>query len=448
MAFRAWFIEQGRQQWRVADIQANHISFHDIAVEASAEPTQVATAIAEELNGLGYSGEPVTLGAYSQSCLAVNVPQQSLGQISSREALCFSLEEWLPLAAEEMVADYRSSSKEVFAVAIAKDGTSPLIDSLEHLGVSVQSISPTVLLAIQDLQATTGDESKAVLWQHEESVEFLWFDGTVPRIWQHWNAMPELILRELQLIILQVDQLPPLLLVNVDTSIEQCLACAPHHVFSKLCHDELAVSAARYSATVVSGKGEPWIELRRDSLIALDPYRPVRGTIRLALAVCAIFLIATCCALWFHARRYAHQTDEIVSHQTKIYLELFPGQPVSAGIRSRLESERAKLAGLQGQSAELPQGTSALVALYELLKGLPSDVRYRILELRIERGQVSIEGEAQSHSDSDRIATSLRQRGFRVDAPRTQRLAGGGVSMRITAEFSLPESKTPKPTRS
>ena len=105
----------------------------------------------------------------------------------------------------------------------------------------------------------------------------------------------------------------------------------------------------------------------------------------------------------------------------------------TAGIRSRLESEVAKLAGSRGQGEEIPVAVPTLRLLKDFLVSLPKDMRYRIVDLRIEQDRLSLEMEVRSHSDADVIASALRKQGFVVDQPRSEQLPLQGVVVRLSA---------------
>jgi hypothetical protein len=77
--------------------------------------------------------------------------------------------------------------------------------------------------------------------------------------------------------------------------------------------------------------------------------------------------------------------------------------------------------------------------LFDLLASVPEGLRCRLLNLRLDRNRIQVEGELRSHSDADAITAGLRKRGLRVEPPRTQQLAGQGVSVRLAAESA--ESK-------
>ena len=75
----------------------------------------------------------------------------------------------------------------------------------------------------------------------------------------------------------------------------------------------------------------------------------------------------------------------------------------------------------------LEQGLFPLVArpaLRDLLAGLPADLRFRVLEVRLDGSSFALDGQVRSHGDADAIAASLRAGGFWVDPPSTEQLSG------------------------
>jgi hypothetical protein len=119
---------------------------------------------------------------------------------------------------------------------------------------------------------------------------------------------------------------------------------------------------------------------------------------------------------------------------------------VPPSIKGRLASEKRRLEGLGGQAAgealAAVQPISALTQLRDVLASLPSDVRYRILDLSIEPDLVRLDGQARGHAEADRLAAALRQSGrFDVEPPKTQLLKEGGVSFLFTAKPRAGQAK-------
>src|SRR5207248_1647357 len=68
---------------------------------------------------------------------------------------------------------------------------------------------------------------------------------------------------------------------------------------------------------------------------------------------------------------------------------------------------------------------AGLVTLRDLITHLPpdKDLRYRVLEVRLDQGRFTLEGQAAAHGDADSIVASLRRGGaFTVEPPRTEQL--------------------------
>ncbi len=77
------------------------------------------------------------------------------------------------------------------------------------------------------------------------------------------------------------------------------------------------------------------------------------------------------------------------------------------------------------------------LVLENVLQHLPSELRFRLPEIRIEQNRLTLGGEVRSNADADQIAAALRSHGFTVDPPRTQRLADKGFGVRLQAEVEI-----------
>jgi hypothetical protein len=202
-------------------------------------------------------------------------------------------------------------------------------------------------------------------------------------------------------------------------------------------------AALMTAVEILSGRQSPLIELRRDGLGSSDPYRPIRKTLTFFACAAAVFLIALTVGFSYRAYRYDLLASENQDQQTAVFREALPGQPVPAGIRSRLESEHAKMAGLKGEADALPERSSALKVLYDVMASMPDGIRYRFRELRFDQRRAVLDGEVRTHGDADGIANGLRKRGFQVQPPKTQQLSDKGVSLRILAELESKGSAKP-----
>ena len=79
-----------------------------------------------------------------------------------------------------------------------------------------------------------------------------------------------------------------------------------------------------------------------------------------------------------------------------------------------------------------------------MLKALPGQGRYRLLDLNIQPDLIRLEGQVQNHADADVVAAGLRQSGlYDVEPPKTQALKERGVGFAFTA-IPRPDGGLPK----
>ena len=150
----------------------------------------------------------------------------------------------------------------------------------------------------------------------------------------------------------------------------------------------------------------------------------------------AVLAACTIGSLLYRGAAVRRQSLEVGSQQSAIFKSVFPNAKVPVGIATRLRSELAKLQGLKGEDGTLPERTSAIVILERLLKAVPTDKRFRLLEIRMEEGRLYLDGETREHSDAESIAQRLRGEGFVVAPPKSQRLDDQRISLRITGTMA------------
>ena len=131
-----------RECWRVARLAAEGTTTEEIPIDPDTAPEAVGGLLADALDAQGYSGEPVLLALPSSQCLAAGVPIDSPAQLRQRQTLLYQLEQCLPLAAEDVVADFITHGQEVLGVAVETSLQQAVVGVLEDRGVNVQSISP------------------------------------------------------------------------------------------------------------------------------------------------------------------------------------------------------------------------------------------------------------------------------------------------------------------
>jgi type II secretory pathway component PulL len=406
-----------------------------------------ADAIYEALAAASYGQEPIVLALDSMLCLSAQLARDESRRRRDRQAMLYQLEEWIPWAAEDVVADFVDSDNSTLAVAVAIEPLRHLLQALAAKGVSIVSIAPTAILAATELlNCNSFSGETLVVWQSNDSLEILRLNDQQITDWKWVAADAPSLRQELVGQFLRSNRPISLQIYNLD---DQALAATSQIGFARSGSDDAvsldrAEAAFEFAARMLGGSAESPIELRQSALGSRDRRFAVRGHVRALQFSAAALAIAVVLALVIRAHRYNVQAADLAADEIHVYQELFPNRQIPAGIRSRLESELSQLKGVRGETKDVPKTAPVLPVLRPLLAALPPDVRFRILELRIEDGQIYLDGEAREHGDAVAIAGLLRKNGFDVAAPRSQRLEGKKVSFRITGHFVDPNSPVPR----
>jgi type II secretory pathway component PulL len=286
----------------------------------------------------------------------------------------------------------------------------------------------------------------ALLWRNEETIDLWLVERDRPVFW-NWlpcevlpvaRALRHLALSEDPALPVAARHLPPDFLKA--SRAEAGLASVD---LPSLGFDDPLVAATLEAAGVLEGQRAAAIELRRDQLAAKDRNRAIRSHLKLVLGAALLFLAALAIGLFSQARQGQLLRDEYEQRQTILFGRLFPKERVPIAIHARLQSELARLKGVRGERTDLPESTPFLAVLEPLLEALPADLRYRLLEVRIENGQLYLVGQVRAHGDADRIAEALRAAGLEVASPQTNRLEKDGVEFRISGRLARPDAKQP-----
>ena len=137
-----------------------------------------AKQIADSLKENGCGGDPVLLALPSKMCLASAISLDGLNP-RDRKAMLFRLEEQLPIAAEDFVADFIVADGRALGVAVLTRPLKSLIDSLARAGVSIANIVPGALLATMGQRAS----ARVALIREENLVNIIELHNGSPRQW-------------------------------------------------------------------------------------------------------------------------------------------------------------------------------------------------------------------------------------------------------------------------
>ena len=439
MSQRTWLLWETTAGYRVADA-GGALAPVSIDFDPQATAEERAKAIAQSLSENGYLGEPVLLAIASQSCLAATFPHTGRSMARNHQAMAFALEESLPIAAEDVTCDFVSLESDALGVALEIAAVQPFLSALEGGGVNIASITPAAVLVLQEqLKQHAAKQSKQerhiVLLQCDTRLELFEVLGGKPRLWRTLPQEPEVLTRELKTLQLGAEP-SSTMSVTVFACPQPVIETVRNAIGDKVVVVEQSspeASLLKSAAAALSGSDAPWIELRRGPLGHYDPYRPVRPHLKLLAVAIACLLVALSAAAWIRGDRYTAIADSAQQAQEDIFRKVFPGKAVPVGVQTRLASEYQKLSATKGESQEGPRLESVTPLLHDVLVSLPKDIRYRLLELCLEPGQVRMEGEVCRHGDADLVADGLRKQSLSVVAPHTQQRADQGVSVSIAA---------------
>jgi hypothetical protein len=411
-------------------------------------PAETADRIRRLLDDRQYRGEVVVLGLGSSWCVSATIPLSSARQARNRSAMGYLMEPCLPWAAEEAVVDYEVLDGEAFLVAAEAEPLKGLVRAFQERRIAIATIAPVARLALEHQFRMKGafPDDCVLFWGHEATLDLWLIKEGRPTCWT-WlpcedgsidRALREITLRDSSPRVVVGRNLPQGFLEAAATRAGLSCGALPS------CDTEDPIAAALTTSTeILKGRSTAPIELLREPLPIQDAKRSTRRHLRALQSTLLLCLASAAAALFGQTRQFNSLAEQAHERQLVVFQKLFPNQRVPIAVSSRLEGELARLKGLRGQRTDLPVSITALAGLERLLKALPSDLRLRILEVRMEREQVYVVGQVRSHGDADRIATALRGVKLDVASPSTHRLDKEGVEFRISAK--LPRVADSKP---
>ncbi len=400
---------------------------------ASGERFTEVTELKRILSDQGYRGETVVLALPSRWCMWARIATDGLPARNRRRAMTYRLEEQVPVSAEEVAADFLLTDGTACAVCAPLRLIKPLVEALRNVGIAVEAICPAALLALQQ-RAGSGEpfDAGAYLWGNGSQLDLFLLESQTPVEWYH---LPD----ETHAVVLRISKTTragqaPLRVEAIDVTPLLCdeLSKLKDVEVNRAPDVSLFAAAAIMAHAVRSGAPAAWFDLTRDPASGANPYARYRAPLTAAAIAAVLFLAVVCSALFWRAAHYQRLARKYDDQQRAVYLEVFPGQPIPLDPASRLASQERKLRAAAGQAPGTLQHPPVLVLLREALIRFPSDVRFRVTELKLDPETLSLQGQARSHADADAVATALRRDGnFAVDLPRTEQAANGVVTFTI-----------------
>jgi len=447
----AWVVFVDRNHAAAVRIVRGELEQSDNCPIGLGQPAEAAAAIGHALEELGHAGQPVLIALSSSDVVTASVSVPSRRSIK-RTALAFLAESALPWSAEDSVIDFEpAGSDREFIVAAKAAPLAALTAALEERGIPVASVSPMARLALDHQLANTPRATVApryaLVWGDGETIDLWLIDQDRPTVWRWVSQELEVVARSLkQLALCESDDfvlagrnLPEgfLTALTERTGLETC------NLMPLECEDPLACCAFE-AARVLAGHCEVPIELCRGQLAPADRQRSIRRELRLLQASLALLMVALGLAAGFKGLQAETLRAKCETREASLFESLFPKEKLPVAVNLHLQGELARLRGVRGESTDLPQLVPYMAVVDRLFRGLPETLRFRLLEIRIENGRMSLVGQVRDHADADRIAEGLRAAGLDVAAPTTNRLEKEGVEFRISARIPAQAAKQPK----
>ena len=378
----------------------------------------------------GYSGENVLLAISSRDCLSARFAVD-IGRRRSRkhnyEFLCYELEQHIPIEAEDVVADFIVNGEEAFAVALELDRWERFILALQEHKITIDSICPWALLACQGALESGVDDCTKIVIESSNGTDIISLDSGKPKSWCFAKKGESLC----------QDSYP------IRSQLESEADSVSEIQRLQIDNDVASEFVRKFGGKIGRGIRRPWVQLARGPLQLSDPLRSIRTPLRLATVALVVLAIALSCSLWVRSAKLNESTRQLQTEQHKIFKTLMPNQPIPIGIRSRLRSEFRNLEGLSAANTISANDSNLLKTIGHILPSLPPDLRFRVLELRMDVTGFTLEGETRTHSNADQIASALTNDTYRIGPPTTNQLAENGVGFRIEGRATL-ESETIK----
>jgi len=413
--------------------------------DASAD--QQAGTVAKFLSSHGYRGQPVLVALPSGWCMAAAVSTEGV-PADDRAALAFRLEEQLPVAAESFTADFvlptSSDAPAALGVAVPNDRVTPIVAALESAGITVQSVTPAAMLALEACLARVrglmalretrapsigsdvdiAEMPTAIVALPDEGgrVSLFALTDDRPIAWVTSERAPDQLELNLNLLRLELPDGVPVL---------TCGLPAGAHAWPEGLELNPTVSPAELDGLVgtlaqeiLSGRRVPRIEFRRGALATGDPLRLHRRAINVALVSAAAFFLIVAGFLFHRGTQYDRLATSYEAQLANEYKQAFGGQSVPPGVRRVVESELRKLtsAGATALPAEARQ--SALKLMRDVLSGVDAAAPVSFDRMSFSDTGFEAEGRCKSPEDLTGLITASKSAGLDVPPPQMRKAEG------------------------
>lgn len=427
------------EAWQLLSARDGQVAAEELSVSGDRLDRAAAEQVASVVRKRGGGGRGLALAVPSGWALSASFSAENLPRSHRHQAMTYRLEEQLPLAAEELTADFVEHGRTALGIAVRSDRLSEILFELEAAGVFVRLVCPAAILAVQGLRdrlPSSGPSFAAIVLDGQ--VELVGLRDGRSMSWEALPLEPAGLTAAVRAGMLSASEDEPVPILTCELAERlRCELAAVGDAHVDAVADTSALDlVGRGAAAVLAGRARPWCNLRRDRLAPADRLRPVRAALTACAVTFLMLLVALIAATAWRASRQEGLAEGYRADQAAVFRKLHPGQAVPTAVHWRLEAEARRVSGLRGGSAQAPTRRSGLERLQEVFARLPEGVAVQVLELRIEPTGFLIEGRVKGHVDAERIASSLRESpAVEVDPPRTERLPKV-VAFTLTGRFA------------
>jgi hypothetical protein len=418
--------------FRIAMIErAAEATVVEVPVTADASPDARAANLADALKAGGFAGANAVLLLPSTRCLCATIPTEGLPTRQRGQAMLYRFEERLPVAAEDIAADFIVGGQAALAVGVERRFIEPLVAAIGEARVRLRAVCPASLLALQagiESRRTDGDDQWVCCPGAPGTLELIRIAERRPVAWYVTSDDASDVALHVRGAAGGIPQ--KVTAIGLTPELVERAKAAGLVIESDVEPLERARAATESAKAVLAGRRLPWINLTSDGRGAGTQGFAAMGVAgRVVVAAAILFAACLACALFVRAARYERLAAGYEDEQREVYRRLFPDASVPVDVRSRLRSEARSATGDAGAARSDANG---LLVLRDVLTFLPVESRFRVSELRLDGRGFTLEGDVPTHGDAEAVAGALRRRdGFEVQPPRTEQ-RGGVVAFTIS----------------
>jgi len=430
-----WLLLLEDDTWQAVQFSADGMQSHRLG-----QTEAVAAALAALIDSDGRGSVGIALPA--AACLSSTISLDGLPKQQRDTAMQYRCEEVLPLAVEDLTVEFLTQEEQALAVAVETARWLPLCESLREQGIELAWLTPVAWLAWESLSLS--EAADIVLWQHPDGIELYGQEpGKLPHRWQHLPTDSQALGRELRLAALQSTEPLRIALMCSEAELPNVLEASPDWQLVVSETRDFRQAAAEHAGQLLARQETPQLNLAQEALAPGPWWQQLAGSLSVLAAAVVLFLLSFSGVMLWRAAQYDQQARELEAQQREVFVQCFPEiARVPVNVRARLQSELRQIQGLKGAGNQVPDTPSALLVLRSALANLPGQVRFRILDIRIQGDRLELDGEARSFSDADSIASALRSSGeFEVEPVQTFQLPQTGVGFSLTARWRTADTK-------